>query len=66
MLVIKQLFQKDEVAQVGDVIAIISTDGSAAAPSAPAAKIETEITNLKEKIKTTRRLCTFILHLRLC
>jgi 2-oxoglutarate dehydrogenase E2 component (dihydrolipoamide succinyltransferase) len=27
-ILIKQLFQKDEVAQVGDVIAILSTDGS--------------------------------------
>lgn len=29
-ILIKRLFEKDEVAQVGDVIAIISTDGSAA------------------------------------
>ena len=27
-ILIKQLFQKDEVAQVGDVIAILSTDGA--------------------------------------
>ena len=40
---IQRMFEADQVAQVGDVIAIISTDGSAAAPSAPAAKIETEI-----------------------
>ena len=40
---IQRMFEVDQVAQVGDVIAIISTDGSAAAPSAPAAKIETEI-----------------------
>ena len=37
---IQRFFEVDQVAQVGDVIAIISTDGSAAAP---AAKIETEI-----------------------
>ncbi len=30
-ILIKQLFQKDEVAQVGDVIAILSTDGAATA-----------------------------------
>jgi len=30
-ILIKQLFQKDEVAQVGDVIAILSTDGASAA-----------------------------------
>lgn len=31
-VLIKQLFEKDQIAQVGDVIAIISTDGDAAAP----------------------------------
>lgn len=47
-VLVKQLFQKDEVAQVGDVIAILSTDGKAvteqesapkeaSAPSTPAA-----------------------------
>lgn len=35
-VLIKQLFGKDEVAQVGDVIAIISTDGGAAVESVPA------------------------------
>ncbi len=42
-VLVKQLFQKDEVAQVGDVIAIISTDGDAPADdsSAPAAEKET-------------------------
>lgn len=41
-VLVKQLFQKDEVAQVGDVIAIISTDGDAPAndASAPAATKE--------------------------
>lgn len=41
-VLVKQLFQKDEVAQVGDVIAIISTDGEAPADdaSAPAAAKE--------------------------
>ena len=32
-VLIQRLFEKDQVAQVGDVIAIISTDGGAAAPS---------------------------------
>lgn len=43
-VLVKQLFQKDEVAQVGDVIAIISTDGDAPADdsSAPAAQKETK------------------------
>lgn len=41
-VLVKQLFQKDEVAQVGDVIAIISTDGDAPAnvTDAPAAEKE--------------------------
>lgn len=42
-VLVKQLFQKDEVAQVGDVIAIISTDGDAPVDSsdAPAAEVVT-------------------------
>lgn len=36
-ILIKQLFEKDQVAQVGDVIAIISTDGTDSADSTPAA-----------------------------
>lgn len=40
-ILIKQLFQKDEVAQVGDVIAILSTDGaSTAAPNANTQAVE--------------------------
>ncbi|GAB5418953.1 MAG: dihydrolipoamide acetyltransferase family protein [Crocinitomicaceae bacterium] len=41
-VLVKQLFQKDEVAQVGDVIAVISTDGEAPSDdaSAPAATKE--------------------------
>lgn len=35
-VLVKQLFQKDEVAQVGDVIAIISTDGEAPADTSEA------------------------------
>jgi 2-oxoglutarate dehydrogenase E2 component (dihydrolipoamide succinyltransferase) len=38
-VLVKRLFEKDQVAQVGDVIAIISTDGDAApAPEAPASE----------------------------
>ncbi|MEN9700130.1 MAG: hypothetical protein RLZZ301_1328 [Bacteroidota bacterium] len=32
-VLVKRLFEKDQVAQVGDVIAILSTDGASAAPS---------------------------------
>ena len=35
-ILVKQLFDKDQVAQVGDVIAIISTDGADTTVSAPA------------------------------
>lgn len=41
-VLIQRLFEKDQVAQVGDVIAIISTDGAAApAPATPAAETST-------------------------
>ena len=36
-ILIKQLFDKDQVAQVGDVIAIISTDGADTSDSVPVA-----------------------------
>lgn len=36
-VLIQRLFEVDQVAQVGDVIALISTDGDAPAPEAPAA-----------------------------
>lgn len=39
-VLVKQLFQQDEVAQVGDVIAIISTDGEAPADSSDAPAVE--------------------------
>ncbi len=44
-VLIQRLFEVDDVVQVGDVIAIISTDGSSAPieKEAPSAKIETEI-----------------------
>ncbi len=46
---IQILFEKDQVAQVGDVIAILSTDGSAApapaTPATPAVSRPTETTN---------------------
>lgn len=45
-VLVKQLFQKDEVAQVGDVIAIISTGGDSGS-SAPAA-MNTPVTEAPE------------------
>ena len=51
-ILIQRFFEVDDVAQVGDVIAIISTDGSSApVASAPADKIET---NIKEVIETVQ------------
>jgi 2-oxoglutarate dehydrogenase E2 component (dihydrolipoamide succinyltransferase) len=48
-ILIKQLFQKDEVAQVGDVIAILSTDGSdSAAPKDNTQTIEKEPVHPKQ------------------
>ena len=40
-ILIKRFFEKDQVAQVGDVIAIISTDGSDTVTETPAASIDT-------------------------
>jgi len=40
-VLIQQLFEKDQVAQVGDVIAIISTDGASATAQAPSTVAET-------------------------
>lgn len=42
-VLVKQLFEKDQVAQVGDVIAIISTDGDAPAPEAPETSNDVEV-----------------------
>jgi 2-oxoglutarate dehydrogenase E2 component (dihydrolipoamide succinyltransferase) len=48
-ILIKQLFQKDEVAQVGDVIAILSTDGaSTAAPIASPQAVENNVVSTPE------------------
>lgn len=48
-ILIKQMFQKDEVAQVGDVIAILSTDGSStAAPIENTQVVENKPTSTPE------------------
>jgi 2-oxoglutarate dehydrogenase E2 component (dihydrolipoamide succinyltransferase) len=49
-ILIKRLFEKDQVAQVGDVIAIISTDGSDVATEAPKIEVVTPITNASDVI----------------
>lgn len=40
-VLVKKLFEKDDVAQVGDVIAIISTDGDGGSNNSPASTTET-------------------------
>lgn len=49
-VLVKILFEKDQVAQVGDVIAIISTDGDVDAPVAAPAETKAEV--VAEKIET--------------
>ena len=46
-ILVKRFFEKDQVAQVGDVIALISTDGEAAAAITP----ENEITRKSETLQ---------------
>jgi len=49
---IQRMFEVDQVAQVGDVIAIISTDGSSAAPAVSAEKIEVEIKEVAAAVQS--------------
>lgn len=52
-VLIKRLFEKDQVAQVGDVIAIISTDGdSGSASENPAKEVSTPSVSSEEITKT--------------
>jgi 2-oxoglutarate dehydrogenase E2 component (dihydrolipoamide succinyltransferase) len=52
-VLIKQLFEKDQVAQVGDVIAIISTDGDSGSSSeAPAKEVNSPAVSAKEIMET--------------
>lgn len=52
-VLIKRLFEKDQVAQVGDVIAIISTDGDSGSASAdPAKEVATPSVSAEEISKT--------------
>lgn len=54
-VLVKRLFEKDQVAQVGDVIAIISTNGASAPAeeaAAPAAVIEKEVAQVVESVSS--------------
>lgn len=49
-VLVKQLFQKDEVAQVGDVIAIIATDGDSAPTEDAPASVEKSAEILEQEV----------------
>jgi 2-oxoglutarate dehydrogenase E2 component (dihydrolipoamide succinyltransferase) len=49
-VLIKRLFEKDQVAQVGDVIAIISTDGNSTAAVNESSNITNEVSSISEVI----------------
>ena len=51
-VLIKQLFTKDQVAQVGDVIAIISTDGEGAVSEEPAKEVSAPSVSVAEITKS--------------
>jgi len=54
-VLVKQLFEKDQVAQVGDVIAIISTDGdSAPAAEAPKAASSDAVSTITASVETAQ------------
>jgi len=54
-VLVKQLFEKDQVAQVGDVIAIISTDGdSAPAAETPKAAASDAVAAITETVTTAQ------------
>jgi 2-oxoglutarate dehydrogenase E2 component (dihydrolipoamide succinyltransferase) len=60
-ILIKQLFQKDEVAQVGDVIAILSTDGaSTAAPIASPQAVENNVASTPEIAAVTAPMASAV------
>jgi 2-oxoglutarate dehydrogenase E2 component (dihydrolipoamide succinyltransferase) len=59
-VLIKRLFEKDQVVQVGDVIAIISTDGdSGSAVAEPAKEVSTPSVSAAEITKTVESAISF-------
>ncbi|HLP53415.1 MAG TPA: dihydrolipoamide acetyltransferase family protein [Fluviicola sp.] len=55
-VLVQQLFAKDQVAQVGDVIAIISTDGDSAPVSAPVTAAATPVEKVEETVAAAQVL----------
>jgi 2-oxoglutarate dehydrogenase E2 component (dihydrolipoamide succinyltransferase) len=49
-VLVKRLFEKDQVAQVGDVIAIISTDGANSSPTSVSSSQINEVSSLNEVV----------------
>jgi 2-oxoglutarate dehydrogenase E2 component (dihydrolipoamide succinyltransferase) len=49
-VLVKRLFEKDQVAQVGDVIAIISTDGATSSPTSVSSSQINEVSSLNEVV----------------
>lgn len=49
-ILVKRFFEKDQVAQVGDVIAIISTNGEAVATEDKAPRVETEVATVNTSV----------------
>lgn len=52
-VLVKQMFGQDEVAQVGDVIAIISTDGDSSTDNSSSSDAKIETKKVVEEIETT-------------
>ncbi len=60
-VLIKRLFEKDQVAQVGDVIAIISTDGdSGSASNEPAKEISNSVASAEDITKIVEQAITTV------
>jgi 2-oxoglutarate dehydrogenase E2 component (dihydrolipoamide succinyltransferase) len=49
-VLVKRLFEKDQVAQVGDVIAIISTDGATSSPTSVSSSQINEVSSINEVV----------------
>ena len=50
-VLVQRLFEKDQVAQVGDVIAIISTDGEISAPAETPASIASAVEEIAQQVE---------------
>lgn len=53
-VLVQRLFEKDQVAQVGDVIAIISTDGDTAPAAAPATSAQSPVETIEKTVEAAK------------